>query len=144
MRKLAEQSSDAVIKIQDMVMQVQTSVNKLSQSGQNVLHFIDNNVKPNYEFLNKTGGQYEKDAEFVDNIIEKISESSQQMNEVVEEIAAAIQNVSATAEESAANSEEISNSVNEITFAISDVAKSAQSQAELAQKLTDMVQKFKL
>ncbi|AGF55673.1 methyl-accepting chemotaxis protein [Clostridium saccharoperbutylacetonicum] len=143
-RKLAEQSSQAVVNIQNMVMQVQTAVNKLSQSGENVLDFIDNNVKPNYEFLNKTGMQYGKDAEFVDNIIGEISEASANMNDVIEQIASAIQNVSATAQESAASSEEISNSVNEVTFAISDVAKSAQSQAELAQKLTEMVQKFKV
>ena len=143
-RKLAEQSSQAVVDIQSMVGQVQIAVEELSQSGQDVLKFIDNNVKPSYEFLQSTGIQYEKDAEFVNNITEEISTSSKQMNDVIEQISDAIQNVSATAEESAASSEEISNSVKEVTFAINDVAKSAQSQAELAQKLTDMVQTFKL
>ena len=143
-RKLAEQASQAVLDIQSMVGQVQLAVTELSQSGQDILDFMDNSVKPNYEFLKSTGVQYEKDSEFMNNISEEISESSKQMNEVIEQISAAIQNVSATAEESAASSEEISNSVNEVTFAIGDVAKSAQSQAELAQKLTDMVQKFKL
>lgn len=143
-RKLAEQSSQAVSDIQSMVGQVRAAVEELSQSGQDVLKFIDNNVKPNYEFLHNTGIQYEKDAEFVHNITEEISTSSKQMNDVIEQISSAIQNVSATAEESAASSKEISNSVKEVTFAINDVAKSAQSQAELAQKLTDMVQQFKL
>ncbi|WP_238916961.1 methyl-accepting chemotaxis protein [Clostridium sp. YIM B02555] len=143
-RKLAEQSSQAVLDIQSMVGQVQAAVEELSQSGQDVLKFIDNNVKSSYEFLKSTGIQYEKDAEFMNNITEEISSSSKQMNDVIEQISEAIQNVSATAEESAASSEEIANSVNEVTFAISDVAKSAQSQAELAQKLTDMVQNFKL
>jgi methyl-accepting chemotaxis protein len=143
-RKLAEQSAEAVMNIQSMVTQVQVAVTKLSRSGQDVLKFMENNVKPNYEFLHSTGIQYEKDSEFVNNITEEISVSSRQMNEVVEQISSAIQNVSATAEESAASSEEISNSVSEITVAINDVAKSAQSQAELAQRLTDMVQKFKV
>lgn len=143
-RKLAEQASQAVVKIQDMVGQVQGAFAKFSQSGQDVLYFMDNNVKPNYEFLQNTGIQYEKDLEFMNNISEEISASSKQMNEVIEQISDAIQNVSATAEQSAANSEEISSSVKEITFAVSDVAKSAQNQAELAQKLTNMVQKFKL
>ena len=143
-RKLAEKSSEAVINIQTMVTQVQVAVTKLSKSGEDVLSFIDNNVKSNYEFLNKTGIQYEQDAEFVNNIIIEISESSNQMNELVEQISYAVQNVSGTAEESAASSEDISNRVNEVTFAINDVAKSAQSQAELAQKLMNMVQKFKI
>ncbi|RII36135.1 methyl-accepting chemotaxis protein [Clostridium chromiireducens] len=143
-RKLAEQSAEAVMNIKGMVTQVQVAVAKLSQSGEDVLEFMENDVKPNYEFLHNTGIQYEKDSEFVNNITEEISVSSRQMSEVVEQISFAIQNVSATAEESAASSEEISNSVNEITIAINDVAKSAQGQADLAQRLTDMVQKFKV
>jgi methyl-accepting chemotaxis protein len=143
-RKLAEQSSQAVLNIQSMVGQVQAAFAGLSQSGQDVLEYIANNVKPDYELLMNTGIQYEKDSEFVNGIIEEISSSSRQMNEVVEQVSSAIQNVSLTAEESASSSEEILGSINEITIAIGDVAKSAQSQAELAQRLTDMVQKFKV
>ena len=143
-RRLAEQSSEAVINIGSMVDKVQDAVANFSQSGQDVLKFMDSNVKPNYELLQSTGIQYEKDSEFMKDFTEEISDSSKQMNEVIEQISFAMQNVSATAEESAASSEEISNSVNEVTFAISDVAKSAQSQAELSQRLTEMVQKFKI
>ena len=143
-RKLAEQSADAVLNIQAMVKQVESAVNKLSQSGQDVLEYIVSNVKPTYNLLNDTGIQYEKDAEFIRNIIEEISSTSGQMKEVIEQVGDAIQNVSATAEESSAGSEEILGSVNEITLAVSDIAKSAQSQAELAEGLNSMVQKFKI
>ncbi len=143
-RKLAEQSSQAVSNIQSMVAQVKTAVTGLSKSGEDVLSYMLNNVKPAYILLNDTGVQYEKDAGFVNNIIEEITSASSQMNQVIEQVSSAIQNVSATAEESAANSENILCSTNEITSAISEVAKSAQSQAELAEKLTGMVQKFKV
>jgi methyl-accepting chemotaxis protein len=141
-RKLAEQSSQAVSNIQGMVSQVQTAFTKLSQSGQDVLDYLVNSVQPSYDLLMSTGIQYERDAEFVNHIIEEIAVSSKQMNEVVEQVSTAIQQVSFTAEESASSSEEILRSVTEITSAVSDVAKSSQSQAELAQKLTTMVQKF--
>lgn len=143
-RKLAEQASQVVVNIQDMVGQVQTAVNELSQSGQDMLNFMDNNVKPSYEFLHNTGIQYEKDSEFMNNIAEENSVSSKQMNEIIEQISVAIQNVSSTAQESAVNSEEIANSVNEATSAINNVSRSSQNQAELAQKLVDMVHKFKI
>lgn len=143
-RKLAEQSSQTVLSIQNMVVQVQKAFNNLSQSGQDILEFMLNNVLPNYNLLMDTGIQYEKDAEFVDNMSEEIATSSKQMSEVVEQVNSAIQSVSATAEESAAGSEEILNSVSEIASAIEDVAKSSQDQAELAQKLNTMVQKFKI
>ncbi|MFT8352855.1 methyl-accepting chemotaxis protein [Clostridium saccharoperbutylacetonicum] len=143
-RKLAEQSSEAVTNIQNMVSQVQNAVGSLSKSGQDVLEFMSNNVKPNYELLMNTGVQYEKDAEFINVLIKDFASSSKQMDEVVMQVSSAIQNVSAVAQESAAGSEEILGSVNQITCAITDVAKSSQSQAELSQKLNEMVQKFKI
>jgi methyl-accepting chemotaxis protein len=143
-RKLAEQSAQAVMSIQSMVVQVQGAVGKLSQSGHDVLEFMDNKVKPNNEFLQSTGIHYEEDSDFMNNVAEEISISSQKMNEVIEQISDAIQNVSATAEQSAASSESISMNVREITLAFGEVAKSAQGQAELAFKLTEMVNAFKV
>ncbi len=143
-RSLAEQSSQAVVNIQNMVSQVRNAFDGLSKSGQDILDYMSNNVKPSYELLMNTGIQYEKDAEFVKNMAEEISISSKQMNNAIGEISGSVQSVSATSEESAAGSEEIMSSINEITKAVSEVSKSAQSQAELAQKLNDMVQKFKI
>lgn len=143
-RQLAEQSAEAVTNIQNMVVQVQTAFNNLSQSGHDILDYMAEDVKPSYQLLMDTGIQYEKDAEFVDNMSEKIALSAKQMNEIVEQVSGAIQNVSATAEESAAGSEEILSNINEITSAINDVAQSTQSQSELAQQLNDMVQQFKI
>lgn len=143
-RKLAEQSSEAVSSIQGMVLQVQAAFENLSQSGEDILKYIAQNVKPSYELLMNTGIQYEKDAEFVNEMTEEFASSSNQINEVIEQINQAMQTVSATAEESGAGSEEVLNSINEITLAVSDIAKSSQSQAELSQKLNDIVLKFKI
>ncbi|NRT73534.1 methyl-accepting chemotaxis protein [Clostridium beijerinckii] len=143
-RKLAEQSSEAVSSIQGMVLQVQAAFENLSQSGEDILNYIAQNVKPSYELLMNTGIQYEKDAEFVNEMTEEFATSSNQINEVIEQINQAMQTVSATAEESGAGSEEVLNSISEITLAVSDIAKSSQSQAELSQKLNEVVLKFKI
>lgn len=143
-RKLAEQSAQAVKNIQNMVLQVQAAFNNLSQSGQDVLEYMAKDVKPSYQLLMDTGIQYEMDAEFVSNMSEKIASSSKQMHEIVEQVSSAIQNVSATAEESAAGSEEILNNIKEIASAINEVSKSTQNQAGLAQQLNNMVQQFKI
>lgn len=143
-RSLSEQCSKAVTKIQNMVSQVQNAVGSLAKSGQDVLDFMGNNVKPNYELFMNTGVQYEKDAEFMNGLIEEFALSSKQIDEVIIQVGSAIQNVSEVAEESATSSEEILSTINQITFAISDITKSSQSQAELSQKLNEMVQKFKI
>jgi methyl-accepting chemotaxis protein len=143
-RTLAEQSSSAVGSIQGMVNKVQEAFDNLSQSGQEVLEYLENSVKPSYELLRETGVQYEKDAEFVNDIARDISNSSEQMNEVVNQINHALEDLSSTSVESANNSEDILVSINETTHAVSEVAKSAQSQAETAQVLIGLAQKFKI
>lgn len=126
-RKLAEQSSEAVADIQNMVLQVQIAVGSLSKSGQDVLEFMSNNVQPSYKFLMNTGIQYEKDAEFMNDIIEEFAASSKQINDVVLQVGSVIQNVSEVAQESSIGSDEILRSVNEATFAIIDIAKASES-----------------
>lgn len=143
-RKLAEQSSQAVSSIQDVVIKVQEAFNSLSNSGQDVLDFMQNSVKPNYKMLIDTGIQYEKDAEFVNNMAGEIAAATKTMGHTIEQVSSAAQNVSATAQESAAGSQEISKSINEITSAIEDVAKSAQSQAESAERLNRLIERFKI
>ena len=143
-RSLAEQSAEAVSSIQGMVMQVQAAFENLSQSGEDILSYIVNNVRPSYELLMNTGIQYEKDAEFVNEITEEFASSSNQINEVIEQINEAMQTVASTAEKSGAGSEEVLSNINQITIAVNDIAKSAQNQAGLSQKLNEMVKKFKI
>lgn len=141
-RKLAEDSSNAVNDIQSMVQQVQNAFKDLSKSGQDILGYIENSVKPNYELLMNTGIQYEKDSEIINEMAEDVLKSSTQISQVIDQIGSAIQNLSSTAEESAQNSEDITVSINEVTEAIVDAAKASQRQAEISQNLNELSQKF--
>jgi methyl-accepting chemotaxis protein len=143
-RKLAEESTSSVSSIQNIINQVQQAFNNLSQNSQEVLTFIENNVNPDYELLIDTAVQYEKDAQFLNDMSDEIASATKMMSESIEQVSGAIQSVSATAEETASSSEEILGSVNETTFAIEEIAKSAQEQSELAEQMNNMVQKFKI
>ncbi len=143
-RQLAEQSSEAVIQIQNMVTQVRNAFDAISSSGQDILDYIANNVQPSYNLLLDTGVQYEKDAEFVSHMAIGIFNATKHMNDTVTQVNKAFESVSLTAEESAASSEEVLASISEITKVVAQVADSAQSQAELALELHELVQKFKI
>lgn len=127
-----------------MVFQVQGAFNSLSKSGQDVLEFMAEDVKPSYEMLMDTGIKYEKDAEFMHNLIEKFSASSKQIDEVVIQVRDSIENIFKIAKTSEINTQEISRNVNEITKAIGGVAKSSVSQSELSNELNKIVRKFKI
>ncbi|MBW9173782.1 methyl-accepting chemotaxis protein [Clostridium estertheticum] len=143
-RKLAEDSSDAVQRIQEVTSRVEEAFRNLSSNAQEVLGFIDNQVKPDYQLFVDTGKQYGEDAVVFNKISSNIGTSMDTVNETVSEIKKAIENVSTTAEESVASTEEILASVNESVMAIGEITKVSQDQAILAEKLNSMVQKFKL
>ena len=143
-RKLAEQSSITVKRIQEVTGKVQQAFQNLSINAQDVLIYMDNNVKPDYELFVDTSKHYGEDAIVFKNLSSDIGASMNIVNETVSEIKKAIENVSATAEESVASSEEILASVNESAMAIQEITTASQNQAILAEKLNSMVQKFKL
>jgi len=143
-RKLAEDSSATVQKIQKVTARVELAFENLSSNARDVLEFINNKVAPDYLLFVDTGKQYGEDAIEFNDLSSSISGSMDIVNETVSEIKKAIENVSATAEESAASSEEILASVNESVMAIGEITKASQNQAILAEKLNGMVQKFKL
>jgi methyl-accepting chemotaxis protein len=143
-RSLAEQSSEAVSNIQAMVNKIEQAFDNLSDSGKEVLEYLETGVKPSYELLMNTGVQYEKDADFVNNMASDIASSSKQMKEVIDQVSSAIENLSATTVQSATSSEDILKNVNEITNAIEEVAKASQSQAKTSQGLADVANKFNI
>lgn len=143
-RKLAEESEIAVQKIQEITISVENAFKNLSINAQDVLNFIDNKVKPDYNLFVDTGKQYGEDAVEFNKISSAIGVSMNIVNETVSEIHKAIANVSSTAEESVASSEEILSSVNESVMAIQEITTASQNQAILAEKLNIMVKKFKL
>ncbi|EET86646.1 methyl-accepting chemotaxis sensory transducer [Clostridium carboxidivorans P7] len=141
-RKLSEESSKSVKSISQMVIAVESAFNNISKSGNDILDYIANVVTPNYQLLMDTGIQYEKDAEFINDMSNGINNSLNQIKEVVSQVNTAIDDAASTAEQSASGSEEIIGSVNEVTKAIEDISLSSQSQAELSQKISQMVNKF--
>jgi len=143
-RKLAEESEGAVQRIQKVTSSVEKAFENLSSNAQDVLSFIDNKVKPDYDLFVDTGKQYGADAVETNKISSDIGDSMNIVNETISEIKKAIENVSATAEQSVASSEEILASVNESVMAVQEITKASQNQAILAEKLNVMVQKFKL
>ncbi|HEY5563245.1 MAG TPA: methyl-accepting chemotaxis protein [Clostridiaceae bacterium] len=143
-RKLAEESSSTVQRIQNVTDKIQKAFHNLSDNAQDVLNFIDNKVKPDYALFVTTGTQYGEDAAEFNKLSSDIGSSMNIVNETISEIKNAIENVSAIAQESVASSEEILSSVSESVLGIQEIAKASLNQAKLSEKLNTMVQKFKL
>ena len=143
-RKLAEQSSEAVTSIQDTITKVQKAFANLSENSNDLLTFINDDVDKEIENYSITGEQYYKDSDFVSKMSEEIASMSEELTSTMNQVSEAVQNMSGTSQKSAEHSEIIKTSVDENTKAIEQIAQTAQSQAEMAEKLNEIVSRFKI
>ncbi|KOA18173.1 methyl-accepting chemotaxis protein 4 [Clostridium homopropionicum DSM 5847] len=143
-RTLAEQSAEYVNKIQSVISNVQDAFGYLSSNSKDVLEFINNRVKKDYDLLIDTGNAYEKDAVFVSEMSQNIAAMTEQLNASTEEITSVVQNIANNMQNTTHSSEEILASMEETTKAIEEVAMTAQNQAEIADRLTKLTLNFKI
>lgn len=143
-RKLAEQSSDNVKNIQEVILKVQGAFKNLAMNSQDILEFIDKDVKTDYQLLVDTGESYDKDAQFVSKMSEDMAAMSEEITATVDEISKVVQNIAASSQSTAENSNKIMSSVDETTKAMEQVAASSENQSEIAEKLNKIIHEFKL
>ncbi|MTK13963.1 MAG: methyl-accepting chemotaxis protein [Clostridiaceae bacterium] len=143
-RKLAEQSSNTVSSIQNIINQVQVAFKNLSKGSEDILKFVDEKVSHDYQMLVDMGSQYEKDALFVNTLADNLAEGTKQIAESIEQTNKAIEYMSASSEETSSSSQDILNNINGIAKAMEEVANTAESQTKLAERLNVKVQKFKI
>lgn len=143
-RKLAEESSQAVSNIQNTIAKVQEAFKNMSGNGVEVLKFMNENVGPQFKAFAELGNQYYSDADFESQMSGEIASMSEELTATVNEVSKAIQNMTANAQKVSEGTDRINSSMSEASQGIEQVAKTAQSQAESAQKLNELVQKFKI
>jgi len=143
-KKLAEQSATTVSGIQTVTTQVQEAFTQLSNYSGDILDYIDGTVNHDYAQMLENSAQYQKDAEFIAELVEDFAASSEQMANSTAEILKTIESVAASSQQGAASSQQISDTVTETASAVAGVAVIAQDQQRLAQELSTLVQKFKV
>jgi methyl-accepting chemotaxis protein len=143
-KKLAEQSSEAVKSIQETIVEVQNAFKNSIDTGSDILDFINKDVHDQFVAYEKTGNQYFDDSNFVSTMSEEIAAMSEEVTATVGQVSDAVQNMAGATQKSSEQAETIKESMNETTQGLEQVSLTAQSQAELAQKLTEIVQRFKI
>ncbi|MBB6624549.1 methyl-accepting chemotaxis protein [Clostridium gasigenes] len=143
-KKLAEQSSHAVINIQDTIVKVQQAFKSSIDTGSEMLEFININVDKQFDDYGETGNQYYNDSDFVSKMSDEIAAMTDEITATVGQVSEAVQNMAKEAQRSTEEAVTIKENMDETTKAIEQVALTAQSQAELAQKLNETVLRFKI
>lgn len=143
-RKLAEESSKTAVNIKGIIEQVTLAVKDLTDSSNHLLAFVDQNVKNNYDFLLKTGEQYNSDARKIASIMEDFHGTSQDINGMVEQIATTIGEIAAAVNEGAAGTTSISENIGDLVNKTNEIREMFQENVKNSQKLYDMVKQFEM
>ncbi|RDW17369.1 methyl-accepting chemotaxis protein [Oceanobacillus arenosus] len=142
-RKLAEQVSESITDITDLVNNIQTESTKVSDSLQGGYKEVEEGTRQiietseTFSQINQAVTKMANNIKVVSSNLADIAASSQEMNGFIEEIASVSEEASAGVEETSAASQQISSSMEE-------VAGSSEELAKLAEELNARVSRFKL
>ncbi|HOB12585.1 MAG TPA: methyl-accepting chemotaxis protein [Syntrophomonadaceae bacterium] len=143
-RKLAADSSQTVIGIQQLTHQVQDSIANLTDSTQRLLDFINENVAEAYKSLVETGQQYRLDANEFRNLSETVHFMCQQVMQAEEEVGKAMESVAVTIMDNSKNSKTIMENTETTEHTVAEISEMAAQLEEEATKLHELVNRFVL
>ncbi len=143
-RQLAEQSKDAVTKIQDVTTKVIGSVDNLSNSSNDLLNFVSTDVVNDYKTMLDVAEKYNDDAKFIDGLVTEVSATSEELLASIENVITAVDGVASAANEGASGTTDIANRATDVNQKSNEVMQEVTKTKESADKLRKEVEKFKI
>lgn len=143
-RQLAEQSKNAVQKIQEVTLKVTDSVEQLSGCANSVLEFISNDVTDDYKVMLEVADQYSKDARYVDNLVTEFSSTTEELLASLDNVLTAIDGVAQASNEGAKGTTEIANQTSAASVKANEVREIVQKTKESADQLKGEIDIFKI
>jgi methyl-accepting chemotaxis protein len=143
-RKLAEQSKDTVIKIQNITVKVTESVNELSSSSNKLLQFVSTDVHNDYKTMLDVADKYNDDANFVENLVTEFSSTSEELLASIQDVLKTIDEVAQAATDGAGGTTDIAQRITDITSKSNDVLELTKKSQDSSEKLKHEILRFKI
>lgn len=143
-RKLAENSKEAVSRINDITNNVSGAVQNLVKDSEALLEFVDNQVLNDYKMLVDTSMQYDKDSDMVKEVMTEVNTIAEQLYNTIQQMRQAIEGITIAAGEGAAGTTDIAAKVANIETKANDVLDQVTVNQRSAWKLDEIVGFFNL
>ncbi len=142
--KLANDTAEAVEKIQNTVGDVEGAFKSLLEDSGTFLSFLKDTVAPDYRHFMDIGKQYGEDALSFAEISERLSEMTGNIERTMGEVSSAITNIAESTQTTADNSGKVMESVTDVAGIVEDVSRMSRGQEEIADTLKGVVNQYKL
>lgn len=143
-RVLAENSKEAVSKINDITLNVSDAVSGVVKDAEKLLAFMDNNVIEDYEMLVTTSERYDDDANKVKSIVHEIGDMADTLLSSMEQIRSAIMDVSRAATEGAEGSSQIAQKISDIAIQTNDIVSMSTESRNSAEMMDESMGFFRI
>lgn len=142
--KLAEQSSQTVSSITDIVEEVNNAVYQMEASMKSALDFLDSKVLPDYHSFVDVSGQYAKDADFFHQTMLDIDCSIDELDTTMKKIADSISMINTAISETTIGVSSVAeNSAQNVTLT-ADTYRMVEANLKYADTLKEVVNSFTL
>ena len=143
-RKLAEQSKDTVIEIQNITTKVTESVTDLSSSSNQLLQFMSGDVYNDYKTMLDVADKYSDDANFVENLVTGFSSTSEELLASIQDVLKTIDEVAQAANDGAGGTTDIAQRITDVTSKSNDVLELTKKSQNSSEKLKQEILRFKI
>lgn len=141
-RQLADNSKETANNIQKISQGVVKGVSALSDNASKLLQFVNEQVMADYDELENTGAQYFKDATKVADIMNKISDGTQLINETMQEVVTSNEGISDTVEQNAIGIGNVAQNTTELAANMKEIVKALGQVQEVVDDLTSQAEMF--
>lgn len=143
-RQLADNSKTTANNIQDISQGVIKSVLALTENASRLLGFVNEKVMVDYKELENTGVRYLKDATTITDIIEKISQGTQLINETMQEVVDSNESIAGTVEQNAVGIESVAENTAELADNMAEIVKVLEQVQNVIDELTRQAEIFRI
>ncbi len=141
---LANQSSDTVSGINEIVEEVHRSVDNMSACLERAIEFVDKDVTADYDSFEQMAQQYADDASKFEESMSSINNAVVNLTGSIDEVSGSIQGINSTIGESANGVTDIAQKTTDIVAATSETDQIADRTVEFVSEMRDIVKRFTL
>lgn len=140
--KLASNSREAANNIQNINSMVVLAVNKLVDSSNIIVEYINQNILPDYDSFVDAGRQYNEDAVHVNEIVNRFNDMSVSLKSLVSSITEAVSGINYAVTESTSGVTNVAANTSGLVHDIEEISKAMDDNQQIAGELTQEAERF--
>ena len=142
-RNLAESSKLTANNIQDISVQVMTSVGELSENASRMMGFVQEVVLPDYDKLVDVGNQYSEDATSFENILRDLARNADEVSGMIQRVSQLVTDIARSIQDSSDGINTVASSANDLTGYVTQIGDEMNKTEHSADELMQGIDMFK-